>query len=402
MKRNWLFGISIGLVFLFGAVFGGVVSVNSPLLNTRAKSNYSYGSKDLSQSDLQLLTGIYNILDQNYLKKTLPTDKAFTEAAAKGMLNALKDKYTNYYTKEEWDDLQNSNAGLFEGVGIKLLQGETYPIVESPITGSPAAQAGIMPLDVIVKVDGVDMRGKSIVETAQKIRGPKGSKVKLTLYRDKDQKQLDFEVERKEIDIKSIEVEKVGEGYRLQISKFTESDMSEFESQLNSAVVEINNGHGKFVILDLRNNTGGWVSAAKLVLEEFLHKDTLILKEVDRDGNVDEVRTEREGRLTSIPMMILVNEGSASASEIVAGALQDYDRAKLIGKSTVGKGVEQTIVETPDGGRIFVVFREWKTPKDRSLSADHALQPDAEVDLSTKDLEQGKDPQLQKALEMLK
>jgi carboxyl-terminal processing protease len=360
-------------------------------------------SSDITAEDFNLLLEVYGDLQKYYIDSDLPDKDKFVASAAKGLVNALEDKYTEYYTPEEWQQIQEGNSGKFEGVGIKLTPGEGYVQIESPIKGGPAEAAGIMARDLIIKVDGKEVGGYSVTKVAQLIRGEEGTEVNLKVYRPDTEEQHEFEIERSRIDLKSIDYQVVGRALHIEVTQFTESDMAEFKSQWNRAVEvaksrELNGKSFDGVILDLRNNTGGWVSAARMILEEFLPEGTVILREQDRNGTEVQIKTQRAGELQDVKLVVLVNEGSASASEIVAGALQDLGRAKLVGKSTVGKGVEQIIETTSDGGSIFIVYKKWLTPNGKNLSDENALKPDVEVDLTIDDLKVGRDPQLEEAL----
>lgn len=398
--------LAIMLIFLVGHISAVIIYEKDSKLEQIVGASNRQGTnndKNLDPTDMDLFWEVYDQLDQNYLDKELPADQQLVESATKGLVAGLQDKYTNYYTREEWQELQAANSGRFQGVGIKLLPSESYVFVETPIVGSPAQKAGIMAQDNILEVDGAKMEQVSVAKVAEKIRGPKGSKVKLKIYRPKTGETLDFELERAEIDVDSIELKQLSDGgYQLIISKFTESSYSEFQTQWLNTVESIAKDSPRYLILDLRNNTGGWVDAAKFVLGEFLPEQSLVLIEEDRTGDRVKFYTDRSGKLTKVPLVVLVNSGSASASEIVAGALQDSGRARLVGEPTLGKGVEQRVISTSDGGSLHVVFKKWLTPQGRNLSNEDALKPDQEVKMSTKDTQAGKDPQLEAAQNMLK
>jgi carboxyl-terminal processing protease len=356
-----------------------------------------------SGSDFSILNEVYSLLQQNYLKNELPDKADLIEGAAKGLVTALGDKYTVYYTKSEWDELQNSNAGRFEGIGVKLLGGKDYAEVETAIAGSPAAAAGIMAQDLILEVDGVSTKGLPLGQVAEKIRGTEGTMVKVKLLRPKTGKELSFELKRTKITIRAIETESAPHnGLHVKLTRFTETEISEFKSLWDGVVAKAQADKASYLVLDLRNNTGGWVNAANYVLEDFFPQGTLVLREVDKDGNEQQIKTTRAGRLQDMKLVVLVNSGSASASEIVAGALQDTGRAKLVGQPTLGKGVEQVIQRTSDGGSLFIVFKKWLTPSGKNLSESNALKPDYDIELTEADISARRDPQLDKALEIVR
>jgi carboxyl-terminal processing protease len=389
-------------VFLGGFAVSRLTLPTSAGSQNRANAASAIAASDLTSSELNFLIELHGYLKQSYIDQELPSGQDFVAAAAKGMLEALGDRYTSYYTQKEWADLQDSNAGKFEGIGIKLIAGEEFVQIETPIVGSPAVAAGLQALDRIIEVDGQSVRGKNITEVANLIRGEEGTKVKLKVFRPSSNNEISFEVTRQQIRVKSIELKKTAKsGSQLILSRFTEQDMSEFRSLWDGAVSEIISANSDYVVLDLRNNTGGWVSAARYVLEEFLPAGQVILREVDRTGNEIEVKTARAGRLQDKKLIVLVNAGSASASEIVAGALQDLGRAQLIGTATLGKGVEQIVQNTSDGGALFIVYKQWLTPKGKNLSDGDALQPDKVVEFDQQAAKNGKDNQLEAAVNLL-
>jgi carboxyl-terminal processing protease len=182
---------------------------------------------------------------------------------------------------------------------------------------------------------------------------------------------------------------------------FTEKSLSEFKSIWKNTVNEINEQDPKAIVLDLRNNTGGFVDAGVYVFEEFFGEDVKVMSEVGRQGVEREIYTSREGVFKDIPLVVLVNQGTASASEIVAGAIQDHARAKLVGNKTFGKGVEQNKIPLDDGSQLLLVFKRWLTPKGRYIDFENPLAPDVEVDYTSEDYENDRDPQLDEALKIL-
>ncbi len=397
--------ILLGAMLLISFFLGGfaISRLTLPVnVSNRVDAAAAIASSDLSSSELDFLIELHGYLKQSYIDQKLPSGQEFVAAAAKGMLEALGDRYTSYYTQKEWADLQDTNAGKFEGIGIKLIAGEEFVQIETPIVGSPALAAGLQSLDRIIEVDGQSVKAKNISEVAAMIRGQEGTKVKLKVYRPSSDNEISFEVTRQQIRVKSIELKKAAnKGSQLVLSRFTEQDMTEFRTLWDEAVSQIISDNSDYVILDLRNNTGGWVSAARYVLEEFLPEGQVILREVDRSGNEIEIRTTRSGRLQDKKLILLVNAGSASASEIVAGALQDLGRAQLVGTATLGKGVEQIVQNTSDGGALFIVYKQWLTPKGKNLSDGDALQPDKMVELDQEAAKNGKDNQLEAAVNLL-
>jgi len=388
----------VAIIFALGFLVG-TFSYRIP--NSLAKLNNSTGN--LSPGDLGVFWDTYQKLQQYYINKKLPDNGVLVSGATKGLVDSLGDKYTNYYSKDEWNKIQNIDAGKYVGIGIQLEQSGDYADVENPLPNSPALKAGIKPKDIIISVNGDSMRKVSLGDIATKIRGDEGTTVKLGLQRPSTGEKLDLTITRSQVKSNSIEIKNIANGgEQIIITQFTESSLDLFEQEWNDAVKKVKADNAKYVVIDLRNNTGGWVDAAKYVLEEFLPINTVILKEVDRDNNITVTTTSRDGNLQKIPLAVLVNDGTASASEIVTGTLQDLNRAKVIGVPTIGKGVEQTIVNTSDGGVVFIVFRKWLTSNGRNLTAASPIKPDYVIELSSDNIKNGMDPQLDKAMQTVK
>ena len=395
--------IVLSVVFLFGHISAIVIYSGSgdasPMSAFRGTNSQG---QILSEADLGVYWEVYDKLQAYYIDKELPNSDKFAQASVKGLISALDDPYTVYYTPEEWEEVKKSNAGEFDGIGVRLRQGESYAVIETPITGSPAQKAGIMPRDLITEVDGESMEDLSVTQIASKIRGEKGTSVDIKIFRQSENKFFEFSVKRGQINTPSVEYSKLSDGgVHIKLSRFTESDFTQFQMLWSQTVKSVQAENPKYIILDLRNNTGGWVEAAVFVLDEFIEKDRVVFREQDRDGNITERRASRNGAFENQKIVVLVNGGSASASEIVAGALQDYKIAKLVGNATVGKGVEQTVQPTSDGGSVQIVFKRWLTPNGTNLSKAESLKPDYEVDYTASDVSEGKDPQLDKAIELM-
>ncbi|KXK09617.1 MAG: Carboxy-terminal processing protease CtpB precursor [candidate division WS6 bacterium OLB21] len=301
--------------------------------------------------------------------------------AVKGLVSGLGDKYTAFLTPEETKQYLSSNKGEFEGIGTTLRQEGEYAAVESPIDGSPAKQAGLEPGDIILEVDGSDMQGKSVYEVAATIRGQAGTDVLLALFRPESSKRYEVTITRAKIDLDNIVIEDIEDGYlKVKIYKFTEDSVEAFNKQWDSIVDQIIAKNPKGIVVDVRNNPGGFVNSVEYVLGEFLPRNSMIFREEDRRGNKTEHRVNRDGRLLNMPMVVIVNDGSASASEIFAGAISDNSRAKVIGSKTVGKGVEQRLITLRDGSTLQLVFQKWLTPSGKNINQDDPIVPDILVD----------------------
>lgn len=359
-------------------------------------------SGDVTGINVDILWEAWNQLEKNHLDTNLDKQKLLY-GAIKGIIDSLDDDYSQFLTPQETSTYNETSGSKFEGIGAILRFDGEYTIIDTPIDGFPAQKSGLMPGDVIFYVDDKDVRGMPSAEVAELIKGPSGSSVKISIFRPKDQKELAFTIQRESIDIDNVSLEKVEDGIaHLKITKFNESDSQEFIRQWDSIIDDIVGKGVNSVILDLRNNPGGLVQLVKYVSEEFLDKGDLIMIEQERDGTKEQFVSSRDGRLRDKKIVILVNEGSASASEILAGALVDNDRAEVVGMPTVGKGVEQKLVTLSDGSTMHIVFRRWLTPSGRQVTKEDPITPDHEVELTTEDFEANRDPQLEKAYEIIK
>jgi carboxyl-terminal processing protease len=288
--------------------------------------------------------------------------------------------------------------GSYEGIGAYVdLDGEFLTIV-SPIEGSPAAAAGLQPGDKVIAIDGQDMTGVPPEEARSKIIGPEGTQVTLLVARDGELKPLEFTITRAKIAMHSAEGKMLenGIGY-IDINTFGDQTTAELRQALDQLLPQ----NPKGLIIDLRNNPGGYLTTAVEVSSEFIDKG-VILYEKYGNGKMDEHDALGKGRATDIPLVVLINEGSASASEILAGALQDYGRAKLVGVQSYGKGSVQNWQPLSNNqGAARVTIAKWLTPKERAI--DHVgLAPDVNVEMTEEDFKANRDPQLDAAIQTLK
>jgi carboxyl-terminal processing protease len=326
---------------------------------------------------VNILWETWQRLEQEYLAAKDLDPQTMVYGAVKGMIASLDDPYTAFLTPEEVVEYFKSNAGEYEGIGATLMQDGAYVKVESAVDDTPAQRAGLKAGDVILSVNDEDVYNKSVYEVVSKIRGEAGSTVKLNIFRESDQQELELSITRAKIDIDNIALQDLGNGfYKIKIYKFTENSVEDFNRIWDSIVEGLVSKNPKGIIIDLRNNPGGYVSAVEHVLGEFLNKDQIALIEESKNGVRVEHKIDRVGRLLNVPLIVMVNGGSASASEIFAGAIQDYARGKIIGQKTVGKGVEQKLLNLSDGSMLQVVFQRWLTPLGKNISKDDPIQPD--------------------------
>lgn len=331
--------------------------------------------------DVGLLWEVWATLEREYIDPEKLDGKDMLYGATEGLVEGIGDTYTSFLNPEQTKEYLSSNKREFQGIGTTLAEEGEFVIIESPIDGSPAQRAGLKALDVILKVDGVDMQGKVAIEVAKVIRGEANTKVKISYYRPSTNETNEVEIVREKIDLENISVENLENGIALlKVYQFTEADVPTFKKEWDKNIDSIVQSNPKGVIIDLRNNPGGFVDAVRYSLGDFLKENTVVFMEETRSGQRTEYKVNREGRLLDVPIVIIVNEGSASASEIFAGAIQDHNRGEIVGTKTVGKGVEQKLIDLSDGSMLQVVFQKWLTPKGRNITKEEPITPDTIIE----------------------
>lgn len=360
-----------------------------------------------NQFDLSLMWRVRDALTQNYLDKDKVTDdKALMYGSIKGMVEALDDPYTMFLPPEENKSANEDLAGSFAGVGISLGYKDKTLVAMSIIPKSPAEAAGIKAGDLILKiVDKAnkvdkDTTGISLDGAVKLIRGEKGTEVTLTLYREGKTGTFDMTLKRDDINVPGLEMEwKEVNGKKVawvKFYKFSEQIFSEWPEIVNKIKNEKGNNYGG-IILDLRNNPGGYLQASVLAASDFL-KEGVVVKQESSNGITETYRVDQtRGNLIDDKLVVLINGGSASASEILAGALKDHSRAKLVGEKSFGKGTVQETKEFKDGSGIHITIAKWLLPSGKNIHKE-GINPDVEV-------KSGDDPkvdvQLDKAIEVL-
>lgn len=355
------------------------------------------------QTDLQRLKPIADVMkliEDKYVKDVEP--EKLIEGAIKGVVESLGDPYSVYMNETEFQDFIASINGSFSGVGMVLSVDERTNdiIVVSPIEGTPAQRAGILPKDIIVKVDDIELAGKSLDEAVKLLRGEKGTKVFVYIKRQDNEDLLKFELVRDDIRVTTIKHEIIDDnvGY-IKITSFDSQTYDEFKAAVDSLQKQGIKG----LILDLRNNPGGSLYESVRIADEILGKGMIVYTE-DRNKNKLEEYYSDNNRI-SLPLVVLINENSASASEIVAGAIQDHKAGILVGTKTFGKGSVQEIEPFQNGTGIKLTIARYYLPSGRSIDG-IGVEPDIEVELgegiSPFDIPREKDSQLLKALDIVK
>lgn len=329
-------------------------------------------------------------------------DEELIDGALKGYVNALGDPYTTYYTKEEMKEIMEETNGNFVGIGIYMTENikDNVIMIIKPIENSPAEKAGILPGDIITKVNDVEYTGDKLEEASNKIRGEEGTKVKLEIYRNGETKE--FEITRKKVVISHITTKVLEDniGY-IAILDFDGNCANEFKTKYK----ELEKKGITKLIIDIRNNGGGIVDESLEIANTMVEKGSTLLITKDKKNNED-ITKATENPIINMPVVVLTNEYSASASEILAGALKDNNKATLVGTKTYGKGIIQELNKLSDGSGLKVTVSEYYTPNHTAINK-IGITPDVEVELSAEakkqlNLEDKDDNQLQKAIEILK
>jgi carboxyl-terminal processing protease len=387
IKKNLLL---VGLGFMIGIFsFWLIGIINSPSLSK-------------NKIDTTLLDKVQSIL-QNKYNGELDYQK-MSEGAAAGAVAALGDPYTTFLDEASNKELNDDLAGELSGIGIEVGQKNDRLTVIAPIDGTPADNAGIRAGDYIAAIDGVDSRSLTIDEAVKKIRGEKGTKVKLTIVRGSESPK-EIEITRDLINVPSVTSELKADniGY-IKIRRFGEDTAQE----VRKAGLELKLQGARVLVLDVRDNPGGYLQSAVDVASEF-YSEGVVVEERSRNSKTKVDNAKPGGALTDIPVIVLINEGSASASEILAGALNDKDEAILVGEKSYGKGSVQEVIclnnilfsNNCKGPSLKVTIANWFTPNGVNISKE-GIRPEFEVKLTEDDANNNRDPQLDKAIELAK
>lgn len=335
--------------------------------------------------------------------------------AISGMVAAGDDPYTSFLPPQENKEFKEDIGGSFQGIGAQLGLKDSRVIIVAPLKGSPAEKMGVRPSDIILEVNGEETYGWSVDQAVGKIRGKKGTTVTLSVLHDTDTKPTDITIVRDEIIIPSVDswikpISQISELSGLQLtipvsktvgyialSRFGDRTQDEWDSAVSEIASAYKMGKIPGLVFDLRNNPGGYLDMAVSIASEFIKNGTVVTQQTS-DGTKDPYSVNRVGKLTDIPLVVLINKGSASAAEIVAGALKDHKRATIVGETSFGKGSVQTPQELSGGASLHVTTAEWLTPSGSWIHK-KGIKPDVEVKME--DYEATKDAQLEKAIELL-
>ncbi len=407
---RYVLGFLIALILLLASFSSGFVTgryLPLPILENPAiptiqisPATPSPEQESATPSDLQTLFKpfweAWNIVHEQFVEQPVD-DIELMRGAIRGMLDALGDEHTSYMDPQQVETINAELEGEYEGIGAWVDVTGDYLTIVSPMPGSPAERAGLKPGDQVIAVDGEDVTGMDGELVRRRILGPAGTTVRLTIRREGEEEPIEIEVTRERITLHAVQGEMLENGIAyVQVFTFGDKTMPELRSTLK----ELLDQNPRGLILDLRNNGGGYLITAIEVASEFIG-DGVIMYEQYGDGSRETYNARPGGLATEIPLVVLINEGTASASEIVAGAIQDRGRGKLVGTTSYGKGsVQNWVPLSNDQGAVRVTIAKWLTPGERTIHK-IGLTPDVVVEMTDEDVKADRDPQLDKAIETL-
>src|SRR5450755_51419 len=397
------FGIAIGLTL--GLASGALADQPEPVNPEPSKPDAP--GQEMPWQDARLLAEVLERVEREYV--TPVDDHQLLQAAIRGMVSSL-DPYSAYLDGAEYDELKISTSGQYSGVGIEVSLEDGQVVVITPLDGSPAADAGIRPGDVIATIDGVAVNANTLSDTIERMRGKEGTEVKIGIMREGSAEPLQFTLKRSRVQLHSVKAELPESGYGyVRIAQFSDATGDELRGALRE-LRKRNGGPLKGLVLDMRNNPGGVLEAAVAVADEFLDGGVIVSAKGRTPESNFEMKATPGDDLNGAPIVVLVNGGSASAAEIVAGALKDHHRAVLMGRTTFGKGSVQTVMPLSGDRALKLTTSLYYTPSGVSINH-RGIAPDIELERDSKPpavtppadapLEQ-RDPDVQRAIQELK
>lgn len=384
------------ILLLMSAAF--IVGRQSSQSALRQQTAYGLDLSAISQesSDLNsnaLLQEVYQKLTEKYLRSNDIDQEKLVYGAISGMVDAVGDPYTSFFDPKEFAVVNEELSQTYEGVGAVVGFRNDKLVIVAPLKDGPAELAGLKRGDELVEVDHKDVTNLSVPEVVNLLRGEAGTTIVLTIKRDGQKSPLEISIERQKIELDTVVWEEQSNVPVIQIYRFAKKTNQEWDQVVDEI---LQNGKPKTVVIDLRDNPGGYIDAAKHIASEFMTKDEVILKEQLKSGKSIPTLSDRDGKLQDVNVIVLINSGSASSSEILAGALREQVSATLVGEQSFGKGTVQESIPLSDNTGLHVTIAEWLLPSDSSVT-DVGLTPDVKVSTST---DSQKDAQLQKALEL--
>ncbi len=412
MKRIFRIGIVI-LLPLITLSLGwglGMRYAKQQVAETMSQLEFLYQGKTASgtlvhdpekEVNLALLWGVWRLLQQHYISPENLNVTNMLFGATSGLVRALDDPYTAFMTPRENTDFKEGLGGKLHGIGAELTMKDSHVVVVAPLKGSPAQKAGLLPEDIIIKVNGEEIGNETLTSVVQRIRGPKGTNVILTIERSNEEEPLEFTIKRDDITIPSVEAEiqetASGAIGVIALNQFGDETIQEVEQALRDFQKEKEPVRG--IVIDLRYNGGGYLDGAVELASLFLKQGKVVTVQ-RREGEPVPHYVNGRPLDADIPLAVIINEGSASASEIFAGAIQDHERGIIVGKTSFGKGTVQEVFDLPGGSSLRVTVARWLTPNGMDLSKE-GIAPNIVVDRTTEQISAKEDPQLDAAIEWL-
>ncbi len=398
MKQNFkkvlnILGIVVAIFALLGSgfYFGFKIGKKHPQIVQ------VIGIKNIDNkttADFNLFWQAWDEIYKNYVFPEKLNNQSMVYGAIKGLVNSLKDPYSEFFNPEEAKSFEEDVSGVFSGIGAEIGQKDGYIVVIAPLKNTPAERAGLKPMDKILMINSTSTEGLTVSEAVKFIRGPEGTEVKLTILSEGAKEPREVKIIRAQIEVPTLDYEIKDNVLVVKLYSFNPNAVKLFYEAMIDGFMK-NKAQG--VILDLRNNPGGYLDVAVDLSDWFFKKGTLVVKEVGKDINEADYASGN-GFLANTPIVVLVNKGSASASEILAGALRDNRGVKLIGEKTFGKGTVQRLINFDDGSSLKITIAKWVLPSGKTLEGE-GLPPDIEVKNPENE---EKDLQMEKALEVIK
>jgi carboxyl-terminal processing protease len=348
-------------------------------------------------TEFNRINEVWNILTEDFVDRSALDPDRLSKGAVQGMLDSLDEPYTAYLDTKAYELVQENLRGSFEGIGVVVTKMEERLVIVTPIEGSPAERAGIRALDEILRIEGMNTSRMSLSEVAARIRGPKDSMVRLTILRPGQSASIELEIIREEINLISVYSNMLPDNIMyIRITDFSQRTGDE----LASALKELPQQNVESLILDLRNNLGGLLTAVIDVSSQFLDEDEIVLYEVNGRGEQKVYRANKGGLAKDIPLAVLVNEYTASGGEVLAGTIRAHQRGPLVGTTTYGKGSICAIHQLQDNSALYLTTARWLTPNREQIEG-KGFVPDIPLEIIEEDCQHGEDPQLQAAIDYL-
>jgi carboxyl-terminal processing protease len=409
MKKNFFAGLLTGLcgALLVITVLGTILvlrngKAEADIDDTSEKVEEAQVAEEIPYSDIvDKLTFLQMLVDNYYLEEV--DQVSFADGIYKGFISSLEDPYSTYYTKEEYSALVESSSGVYFGIGATVSQDVKTGIITivKPFKDGPAYKAGILPGDILYKVEQEEVTGKDLTEVVSKMKGVEGTKVNISVMREGETEPLEFKLTRREIEVPTIEYKMLdGKIGYIIISEFDEITVAQFKA----AVDKLEKDGMKGLVMDVRNNPGGLLDSVVHILDRLMPPGLIVYTEDKYDNRTEESATDAS-KIT-VPMAVIINGNSASASEIFAGTIQDYKLGTIVGTTSFGKGIVQKVIPLSDGTAVKLTISKYFTPKGRNIHGT-GIKPDVEVELNEEMKKEitvplDKDNQLQEAIKIVK